>query len=77
MESRKESLMNTQIRTSYDFSLALQERTQAFTKLWHAKLEAEAQVAALIAQDRLDEADVAWDRVIDICHQIRAHRASI
>lgn len=69
--------MNTQIRTSYDFSLALQERTQAFTKLWHAKLDAEAQMNALIAQDRLEEADAAWDQVIAICYQIRAHRASI
>lgn len=51
--------------------------TEAFVQLWHAKLDAEAQMTALIAQDRLTEADAAWDRLLDICHQIRAHRASL
>lgn len=69
--------MNTNIRTSYDFSLALQERTQAFTQLWHAKLEAEAEYRALVAQNRTQEADAAWDHYMDICHQILAHRASL
>lgn len=66
--------MNTPIRTSYDFSLALQSQTEVFTRLWHEKLDVEREMASLINQGRDTEAEAAWDRIIEICGEIRRNR---
>lgn len=49
---------------------------QAFVTLWHQKLDAEREMALLVAQDRTVDADAAWERVLEICTAIRHHRAT-
>jgi hypothetical protein len=48
-----------------------------FAQMWHAKLDAETVYRSYVAQNRLDEADAAWDHFIDICRQILDLRVAL
>jgi hypothetical protein len=62
---KKESLMNTTI------TLPKGTDREVLTLLWQMKNTTERDMADLIDQGHYRDADAAWDRIIEICRQIR------
>jgi hypothetical protein len=46
---------------------------EVLTLLWQMKNTTEREMADLIDQGRYRDADAAWDRIIEICRQIRRY----